>query len=702
MRGSLPPSRIALALALVTATLSSSCTDAQLYHLTEVPSLPNKVAFTGSVCTDNPAERSFPLRVVYLVDASADLPPELTPEEVSLLGAQRVQSVRDSITVTRGQGTAFAIVRFGGTSSLAPEGGFSDNSVLVSEGAGALSIPMAGAGEGQRRTLQALQIASSLITGDVLSTAKGPRSRTKYVVVLVQAGRADDALLNAQANPAAGCDNACVLSRRVEELRKTVLEAGAADFQLHAVDVTPAVTTDPARLDPAQDELVRMAFAGAGEYRPVCRVNDDGTRSPPGCGPHSLSLLGVDIESARNVFVKKSFIVANLNARHTNEGIVPDSDGDGLPDHLEDLDGDGEVRPPMCADRSVCASDADCAGIGNGRCNPGETDPRRRDTDGDGIGDKVEQLLSTVGLNPLAQDAPPQCAQVVNPATTDSDGDGLTDCEEILLGLDPTLFDTDADGTPDLLEFLAGTNFLVADSLHDLDFDGVSNEQELRAHSDPRSSDALSRAELSYLYREVDLGIREHRYASQPRDLSGAVVVQEVSADSGIGNGVLVYLPAGDGEPAHLAWRDPAENAVGDAVPIDGDGVYVLHSACSSSLPEKDCSALEKSLTVFVTAALLPPFPVDANLRVAIAERHCTDFRVRNVTLVETLAADGRAAGNNDVRIFFGQVPQDTPEAYGIFRVAQYNYRFLAPDFKDPNVADQPVDSFRFVLFGDR
>lgn len=667
MRGSLPLSRISLAITLVATTLWS-CTDAQLYHLSEVPALPNKVAFTGTVCTDNPAERSFPLRVLYLVDAAAELPPELTPEEVSLYGSRRVQSVRDSITVTRGQGTSFAIVRFGGTSVLAPDGGFSDNSVLVSEAAGALSIPMAGAGEGQRRTLQALQMASSLITGDVLSTAKGPRSRTKYVVVLVQAGRADDALLNAQANPNAGCDRACVLERRVEDLRASVLEAGAADFQLHVVDATPALTTDPARIAAAQGELVRMAFAGAGEYRQVCRIDDEGARSPPGCGPHSLSLLGVNIESARNVFVKKSFIVSNLNARHTPEGAMPDSDGDGIPDHLETI-----------------------------------TDPTKRDTDGDGISDKVELMLSTVGLDPLVPDSPPQCAQIVNPQTTDTDGDGLTDCEEILLGLDPTLFDTDGDGIPDLLEFLAGTNFLVPDNLHDLDFDGVNNEQEIRAHSDPRSSDARSRAELSYLYREIDLGIREYRYASQPRDLSGAVVVEDVSADTAIGNGLLIYLPpVRDGAPPHLAWRDPNEEVVGDAVAIERDGVYVLHAGCTSALPEKDCEELEKSLTVRVTRALLPPFPVDANVRVAIAERHCTEFRVRNVTLVETLAADGRAAGNNDIRIFFGQVPQGTPESYGIYRVAQYNYRFLEPSFKEPNVADQPVDSYRFVLFGDR
>ena len=116
---------------------------------------------------------------------------------------------------------------------------------------------------------------------------------------------------------------------------------------------------------------------------------------------------------------------------------------------------------------------------------------------------------------------------------------------------------------------------------------------------------------------------------------------------------------------------------------------------------DKDCDALERSITVDVIRSYLPPFDVEELLRVSVAERQCTEFRVRNVTLVETLEADGRAAGNNDIRIFFGQVPQSTPAGQGIFRVAQYNFRYLEPDFKEPDVADQPVDSFRFVLFGE-
>ena len=100
-----------------------------------------------------------------------------------------------------------------------------------------------------------------------------------------------------------------------------------------------------------------------------------------------------------------------------------------------------------------------------------------------------------------------------------------------------------------------------------------------------------------------------------------------------------------------------------------------------------------------MTSQLLPPANRDELLRVAAAERQCTDFRVRNVTLVETVEADGHAAGRNDIRVFFGQVPGSSPGAFPIFRVAQFPFTFLSPDFKDPAVSDQFVDDFRFVLF---
>jgi hypothetical protein len=668
----------------------SSCSDAQLYHLTEVPSIPNKVAFTGEACTDNPTERRFPLKVVFAVDASpnnpftADLQQRLIDlnvqtvndpvaqadptvqqlnQQISTLTLRRAEAVRDVVSVLRGADSEFTTVRFGGDSFMLPEGGFTSNTAEVSEAAGALILPVQGNNLGARRTSQALQLAASTISGDLLSSDRGLRARTKYVIVLVQAGPLDDNVLLQQVGGDPGLA-VQTLADRIRDLRTEVIESGAADFQFHSVDLAQLSENPQYRAD-TESLLSELAFAGAGEYLQVCRRDAAGGLVPPGCGAENLSLLGLEIRSARNVLVKKSFVVSNLNARHTNEGAVPDSDADGLTDR-EEID------------------------LG--------TDPQKRDTDDDGVGDKVELLLETVGLNPTEPDEPAVCDQIESP-TLDTDGDGLTDCEEALLRLDATLFDSDADGTPDLLEFLGGTNFLENDILVDSDFDGENNGLEIRAHTDPRSADALTRAELSYLYREVDLGIRELLFTSQPRQMTG-LVIEEVGQSSRIGLGQLIYIVD---DPPLLAWQDPSEGTPGEAVEIPEDGVYVLESSCTDQ-PDRPCEGLDMSITVNVTRALLPPFPVDEPIRVAAAERQCIDFRVRNVTLVQTLAADGKPEGNNDIRIFFGQVPQSSPDNFGIFRVAQFNYRFFEepePGFKDPNIADQLVESFRFVLFGD-
>jgi hypothetical protein len=82
---------------------------------------------------------------------------------------------------------------------------------------------------------------------------------------------------------------------------------------------------------------------------------------------------------------------------------------------------------------------------------------------------------------------PSGCA--FGPATVpvfDTDGDGLTDDEEALLGTDPTLADTDGDGLDDGIEVTIGTDPLDADS----DGDTLSDGDEIDNGTNPLNADS--------------------------------------------------------------------------------------------------------------------------------------------------------------------------------------------------------------------
>jgi hypothetical protein len=126
-----------------------------------------------------------------------------------------------------------------------------------------------------------------------------------------------------------------------------------------------------------------------------------------------------------------------------------DSDGDGLIDAL-DPDSDDD-RLFDGTELGVVAADAD-TDVARGRFIPDAdpatvTDPRNPDSDGGGAADGAEDAnhdgrLDAGERNPVA--FPADDATVV-----DSDGDGLSDAEEGLLGTDPDDPDTDDDGVAD-------------------------------------------------------------------------------------------------------------------------------------------------------------------------------------------------------------------------------------------------------------
>ena len=151
--------------------------------------------------------------------------------------------------------------------------------------------------------------------------------------------------------------------------------------------------------------------------------------------------------------------------------------------------------------------------MANVNARPGTFAP---DSDGDGLSDAEELAL---GSNPLDPDtdhdgygdllesrfpenfhllrADPGCAVQDR---GDKDGDGLRDCEEIFVGTAQGRIDSDKDGVPDGLEWLLGSRPSSSDMGDDNDRDGLTNYEELRAHMDPNKADIADLADKAQRY----------------------------------------------------------------------------------------------------------------------------------------------------------------------------------------------------------
>ncbi len=929
-----------------------NCTETNLYQPYLEPDIANKIILSGSVCTDDPAQRQFPVRVMFVVDASD----HMRSIDTQMRRRYAIEDIIDRYAVSSNY--TFSIISFGGDARQLTDG-YTKNQSTLTEALAELTFPNLCAG-GCRDWFGALSLASSVFTGDVLTTNPGTRSRTRYVFIFVTSGPPDPHL-----DPAGSCQAVCNqrLLDTVDELVEFGKENGVAEVAFHAVqlDGCPGICVtgqpDPKLCDDVKlcprncsglescalpkrlctenysiscarnDSLCAGMGLGACTSEYVCELDDSincrdndlfcqslglGSCSseylctsdsatgctggnicthhnagdcdfvrictnnpnlecsndndccprypcqypapgfPPGCngnqdrltsdrlvgmtfrgkGEHlrftqaaSLNLRGLDFDTTQGAFVKKAFMVTNLNAKSIEGKNFADSDGDGLSDLEEGCY--GEIMAGQCKDLLRCDCDLDIWSLSHPMGT--DTDPTKSDTDGDGIGDMLEMQFATVNLDPLRLDLPQACYTLEYPYL-DHDMDSLNDCEEKLIGTDHTLFDTDRDGYPDAVELRSGTNYLMADHLQDSDMDGMSNGLEIEIHLDPQASDIAARSGEAYRYKLVDEGLRLVPYSSQPHRQSGVEVI-DVSIRSESGAGTLNYYPAGttsvDGRVrAHptLSWRDPADGASGREVAVSGSGSYQLYSACScikacstgcedgqwcdprigecqpDPCAKIQCTSLEKCdsasgkclfdctkskcdpgqrcdpllgkciidrclnrdcetgsacdpesgvcsapachgwscpegfrldenmkpawITVRIDENQLPlsgawcdgvagqkPCSTDAdcdeggvcrireNIVVGMANKNCISFRVKNITLVETLEVDpGFGAGYNNVYVFFAQSPLDNPHAYSIFRATQVQMRFLDGE-KIPDWYEIPLkDSDFFAI----
>ena len=149
-----------------------------------------------------------------------------------------------------------------------------------------------------------------------------------------------------------------------------------------------------------------------------------------------------------------------------------DTDGDGL------LDGEevtGKILETGTRDGIADLNPATVA------TTFGPTNPLNTDTDGGGVTDGVEVLQD--GTNPLAAGDDVLGGVIV---ALDSDGDGLSDADEITRGTDPTNPDSDGDGLTDGDEVYV----YLTDPLNpDTDGDGLTDDAEVALGTDPNDTD---------------------------------------------------------------------------------------------------------------------------------------------------------------------------------------------------------------------
>jgi hypothetical protein len=477
----------------------------------EVP----RLDIEGQVCTAEPQDLSYPLRVLFVVDGSESMevsdPPDPMTEE---RGRQR--AVRETwerlLEQSRGDSQSqIGVIRFSAQAEILTQSvangiskTFTQDSNLLADATEKLAFT-----DRTTNYLNALDTVYATLRQEaqnaVVSNETGQESlgRSRYVVIFISDGLPSDGANNNQGSLKQQ------VSLKISEILKLKARFGIGEIQLHTLFVS---TEQGLLLDrEAQDLLQKMAELGNGSYRSF----------PQG---ERLNFLHIELSRIKRIYSLKSLVplmMHTVQSEMQHPTLSLESDAPYYLDANQD-------QSLSCGE---AMSDSDMDGLADLFELRLGTDPWKYDTDMDGLNDRIEWLQRRSGLSPLdPTDA--QCVPILsienNPGCIDADedqmcdcrdenqddicdipdydGDGLNDCEELFYGSSHLSADTDDDGLPDLVEFRFASAVTQSEKGSDLDWDGTEGLVEVLNGLDPLCDDAAIRSRMAYARELEEIG----------------------------------------------------------------------------------------------------------------------------------------------------------------------------------------------------
>ncbi|WP_157370645.1 vWA domain-containing protein [Vulgatibacter incomptus] len=444
----------------------------------------DKLAIEGQVCTRTPRDELFPVKILFVIDTSNSM--AITDRE-----SQAARAVFQVIDRYRGNPSVkFGVIAFDSrTEALTRDEtgapGFTASPDLAAIDTRLRAPDLATDYQG------ALAGAYSMLFRDMSRSSPEERARSKYVVIFFSDGNPDPQCF-ADPSRAAEQPFVCDIPReRWPDLVNPPPGYSDADFQAFFADLEAGkdYNTDDQIIGRVQEimelqelfQVSELRFHTGflfdpnvmdGPFKDAFRLDRDagidlmkkmkdaggGTFTEFTSGG-SITFLNINYTSVKKPYRLKNLFAFNENAETLSGVLRVDSDGDGIAD-------DQELALGMCP---YDAAGPSCAyGLGV-------------DSDGDGYSDLFEHRMRHAGFDPLVPAEVPCFAPGL-----DTDGDGLLDCEEEILGTRPDAFDTDGDGIPDGIEFRYGLDPLdPTDAYGDLASSGVRNIDAILANGSP-------------------------------------------------------------------------------------------------------------------------------------------------------------------------------------------------------------------------